>query len=289
MQTHHILGFTEQGFHKVVYHEWGDPEQANALICAHGFTRNSHDFDFLAERFKSHYRVICPDIVGRGESDWLPLSTHYEPLQYIRDMTILLGRINAKTVTWIGTSMGGLIGIILAAMPQTPIKRLILNDVGPFIAKKSMQGLGTALANATEFATLVELEQHLKKIYMGFGPLEERHWQHILKYDHKKNSNGKYRRNYDPAIVQQLHTNQQMELNLWPYWAHVTQPTLVLHGLLSEMLTPGTAQKMQVDKPNVTLIDLPHIGHPASLMIDSEIELVANWLIKHPLNGPTIA
>ena len=176
-------GLSPSGFHRLRYFEWG-ARDAEVVICVHGLTRNAHDFDRLADRLADRYRVVAVDVVGRGDSDWLTDPAHYTYAQYQADMNALLARLDVERVHWIGTSMGGLIGMFLAAVPGTPIASLLLNDVGPFIPKAALQRIADYLVDA-RFSSLQELERHLRTVLAPFGPLRDEDWAHLVRHGHR--------------------------------------------------------------------------------------------------------
>ena len=187
------------GFHRLVYTEWGDATAPRTLICVHGLTRNGRDFDRLAAALSERYRVICPDVPGRGRSDWLP-AADYTIAQYLADMTVLIARLGAVDVDWLGTSMGGLIGMQLAAAAQSPVRRLILNDIGPFIPKAALARIGDYVGKDPHFASLDELEAYLRKIHAPFGPMTDQDWRHLALQGYRRRENGGFGLAYDPAI-----------------------------------------------------------------------------------------
>ena len=170
MRQGNVRCLTPAGFHRMAYVEWGDQDNPRVLVCAHGLTRCSRDFDVLAQALAADYRVVCPDVVGRGESGWLKNPMFYAVPTYVADMASLIARINAEEVHWVGTSMGGLIGMTLAAMPDTPISRLVLNDVGPVVTAASLARIGTYVGKAPRFPSLEAAEQYVRITSASFGP-----------------------------------------------------------------------------------------------------------------------
>src|SRR5260221_3599273 len=197
----HLLGLSPTGFHKVAYVDWrrdslaganGTENRPKTVVCVHGLTRNSRDFDQLAATLVSTQfeRVVCPDIVGRGSSDWLTDPAQYGYPQYLADMNALIARLNVPSVDWIGTSMGGLIGMSLAALPNSPIRRLVLNDVGPVISKAALQRIADYVGLDYRFSSLNALERHLRKIHAPFGPLTDAQWQLMAQYSQRGLADG---------------------------------------------------------------------------------------------------
>lgn len=278
MKTKHVLSSNNAGQHRIVYQDWGDENNPNVLICVHGLTRNSRDFDYLASDLSAQYRVIAPDIVGRGQSDWLPDPSFYTLEQYIKDIAILLKDLNISQADWLGTSLGGLIGMTMATMPNSPIKRLILNDIGPVIKKEAITFLATSLAETPHFKSLAELQGFLKIAYSAMGQLEANHWEHMVTHDHRFTPEGTITRNFDPQITQSVGSISAADLTMWEVWEAVKCQTLVLHGENSVILTPAICDEMLKRNPLASIVTLPGVGHTPSLMVPEQIDIVANWL-----------
>ena len=188
----------------MAYWEWGDPANRHVLVCVHGLSRQGRDFDTLARALCADYRVVCPDVVGRGQSDWLADPTGYQIASYVADMVTLLARLDATSVHWVGTSMGGLIGLGLAALPKSPIERLVLNDVGPTIQADAIARIGTYLGAPIRWNSFEEAADYLWSISQGFGPHTREQWlaltRPMLKPDVVDNQAG-FKPHYDPAIA----------------------------------------------------------------------------------------
>lgn len=281
---HKILGKNSVGTHHIAYQEWGNPQQKKVLIAVHGLTRNSRDFDDLAEELQSDYRIICPDVVGRGESDWLSNPSDYGIPLYISDLLTLIQQLNLTSVDWLGTSMGGLIGMNIAGLPNSPIKRLILNDVGAWIPAKAIQRIAEYLCQEPPtFDDFTKVTEYVKKIYSGFGNLTQAQWESLAKKSVKLNAKGEYRLNYDPAIsisLQELKTNQFQPVDLWMVWSLIQCPVLLLHGENSDLLLSETIEQMQENHPLLEIEHLPNCGHAPSLMSLPEIDIIKRWLNK---------
>jgi pimeloyl-ACP methyl ester carboxylesterase len=278
MKTKHILSSNVAGQHKIAYQDWGDESNPNVLICVHGLTRNSRDFDYLAKKLCDKYRVIAPDIVGRGKSDWLPEAHHYSVEQYIKDMQILLQDLKVQQVDWLGTSLGGIIGMGMAASPNSPVRRLILNDIGPLVRKEVTRMLAQNLAATPEFRSLEELEHFLRIAYRDTGELHDQQWQHMAQHDHQIQADGTIRRAYDPKIFHAIGQFQDGDIDMWPYWDKIQCPALVLHGAESKVLTQDICEEMLARKANTEVVTIPNVGHTPSLMIPGYIDVVAEWL-----------
>lgn len=279
MRQGHVLGLTPLGFHRIAYTEWGDPAARRVVICCHGLTRNGRDFDFLAGELARDARVICPDIVGRGRSDWLRDPLHYAYPQYCADMNALIARTGADEILWLGTSMGGLIGMTLAAQPNSPIKRLVVNDVGPFLPKAALVRIAEYVGRDERFADLSELEAHLRNVHAPFGPLSDEQWRHLAMHGHRRREDGSYGLGYDPAIANNVRLAVQ-DWDLWALWDKIACPVLVLRGQQSDLLLSETAADMTRRGPRAELKTWDGIGHAPALMAPDQIAAVRQWLTQ---------
>ncbi len=278
MEQNSFLSLGPHGFHRIAYTRWGFREAGSTVFCAHGLTRNGRDFDALAQALSDTHQVICPDMAGRGRSDWLLAPQDYTFPTYVNDMAALLAKIGDEKVDWVGTSMGGIIGMMLAIQPNSPINRLILNDVGPMITKESLKGIAQYLGLDLQFDDLEGLEQHLRIIHEPFGPLNDEQWHHLAKHSARKNEKGQYALHYDPAISAPLKENNLEDVDLWPLWDSISCPVLILRGERSDVLSSETAQQMLKRGPDSELVEIPKVGHAPSLMEESQIALIKRWL-----------
>ena len=280
-----LLGLNPEGFHRIAYVEWGDAYAERVVVCVHGLTRQGRDFDFLAHALATRgFRVVCPDVAGRGLSDRLPDPKHYAAPQYLADMTVLIARLGVERVDWVGTSMGGLIGLLLAAQPHTPIRRLVLNDIGPFIAKAALQNIAAYLGADPLFPDLAAAEAYVRDVHSGFGPLTEEGWRHLALHSVRAEPGG-YRLRYDPALAGPFRATAEADADLWAAWAKVRAPVLVLRGELSEVLGAETARLMAAGGPDgagpkAEIVPFSGVGHAPSLMGEDQIGKVADWLGK---------
>ena len=236
------------GLHQVAYWEWGRSDNPQVLVCVHGLSRQGRDFDVIAQRLSARFRVICPDVVGRGESEWLGDPRNYQLPQYVSDMVTLLARLGVGQVDWLGTSMGGLIGLALAAMPASPIKRLILNDVGPTIEFVALQRIASYLGRAPQFENCQQGADYLRGISQSFGPHTDEQWLALSRAMFKPDGD-RCRLHYDPRIGQGLagltpELAKAGEAQLWAAYDAVRCPTLLLRGGDSDLLTRTTAELM---------------------------------------------
>lgn len=277
MRQKHFQGLSPAGFHNVAYTEWGDPASPRVILCCHGLTRNGRDFDALAGTLSQDARVICPDIVGRGRSDWLRDPTHYGYQQYCADMAMLIARLDVDHLDWVGTSMGGLIGMTLAAQMGTPIRKFVINDVGPFVPKEALLRIADYVGLDNRFSSLTSVETHLRKVLAPFGPLTDAQWQHLVAYGHRRRPDGTFGLGYDPAIAVNVKSAVQ-DWDLWALWDRITCPTLVFHGAQSDLLLATTADEMTRRGPKARLVTWEGVGHAPALMAPEQIALVQEWL-----------
>jgi pimeloyl-ACP methyl ester carboxylesterase len=279
MRTHELRCLGPHGFHRVTYYEWGDADNPRVVVCVHGLTRNGRDFDVLAQALSRDFRIICPDVVGRGLSQWLTHKADYGYTQYLGDMAALIARAGAERVSWVGTSMGGLIGMMLAAQPESPIERLIVNDVGPFIPKDSLRRLAAYVGKAVRFDALDQLELYLRTICAPFGALTDAQWRHLAEHSYRKNDDGSLTTSYDPAIASAFPADPQ-DVVLWPVWDAIRCPTLTLRGKESDLLLRETAEEMTRRGPRAQIVEFDGIGHAPMLMSEDQIAVVRGFLLS---------
>jgi len=267
------------GLHRMAYTEWGDAANPRVLICVHGLTRNGRDFDFLAQALSDRYRVVCPDVVGRGASDRLKVADDYHLPLYAGDMVTLIARLDVEQVHWVGTSMGGLIGMALAAQENTPITRLVLNDVGPLITASSIKRIGEYVGKAPTFASIEQAEVYIRFVAATFGALTDAQWRHLTVHAVRPAPGG-YEMAYDPAIGEPFRKAMGDEdVNLWPLYDAVRVPTLLLRGAQSDLLLHDTALEMAQRGPKAQLVEVPNVGHAPMLMDEFQIGAVREFLL----------
>lgn len=272
----HCLG--PHGFHRLHYTEWGDRSCRHVVICAHGLTRNGRDFDTLASRLSERCRVICPDIVGRGRSDWLPEKADYGYPLYLDDMAALIARSGAEQVDWVGTSMGGLIGMLLAALPGAPIRRLLINDVGPFIPVAALERIAAYVGQDQRFVDMAELEAHLRRIHEPFGPLTDAQWRHLAEHGARRADDGRFALNYDPGIADAFQGGVK-DVDLWPLWDKLRCDVLVTRGGRSDLLLEDTAREMvRRGPPGTRVATFAAVGHAPMFMSDDQIAAAEGFL-----------
>lgn len=264
--------------HEIAYLDWGDPASSRVVVCVHGLTRQGRDFDFLARALASKgWRVVCPDVAGRGLSDRLPRAELYGVPQYAADMTALVSALGLGRIDWVGTSMGGLIGMALAAAPTTPIGRLVLNDIGPFLPAQAVRAIGdNVLGSAASYPTFEAAEARLRQVYRSFGPLTDAEWRHIAVHSFVE-AEGGWRPHYDPAIGDAFR-GEIADVSLWELWDAISLPTLVLRGAESELLLRETADEMARRGPRAEIVEVAGCGHAPALFDADQISVVADWL-----------
>ena len=280
MRTDSFLSLNPQGFHRVQYHEWGAQQNQRVLICVHGMVRNSRDFDELALSLSRDYRVVCPDLVGRGQSDWLPSGSSYELNQYLQDMTALIARLQVDQVDWLGTSLGGIIGMLLAACPNSPIRRLILNDIGPQVPQRALRRIAGYVAEPERFDSIEALEARLRQLYSAYEGLSDKQWRQLAIHSARQQDGG-WVMHYDPAIGQAAQAAVDADVDLWPIWQQLQCPRLLLWGARSDVLEAQTVARMQSD-PLLKYLRFEGIGHAPSLMTSEQISPVMDWLRSTP-------
>jgi pimeloyl-ACP methyl ester carboxylesterase len=266
------------GSHALSLTDWGAPDAAQTVVCVHGLTRNGRDFDHLAEVLAADVRVICPDMIGRGRSDRLDDPEQYALPTYVDHMIQLIDRLGLGQIDWVGTSMGGLIGMGVAAADASRIRRLVLNDVGPFLPKAALKRINEYLGLDLRFADLAALEAHLRAIHAGFGPLSDAHWRHLAEHSALAREDGTLGLNYDQRLALPLRREPIEDVDLWPVWDQIRCPVLVLRGAESDLLTPATAAEMACRGPCAEIIKIDGTGHAPVLMAKDQIEIVRNWL-----------
>jgi len=281
-REHSVLCTSPAGLHRMAYTEWGDPANPKVLVCVHGLSRVGRDFDDLALALADDYRVVCPDIVGRGKSDWLTDPKHYMPPQYVSDMVTLIARLNVESVHWVGTSLGGLVGLALAAQAKTPITKLVLNDVGPVLKAVALARIGEYLGSAPHFASFDEAHGYIRAISASFGLKTEAQWKQLTATSLKPDGSG-FRMHYDPAIAEPFKTANAGtgDVVLWPFYDAVHCPTLLVRGANSDLLDHDTAMEMTRRGPKARLVEIPDVGHAPMFMDADQIAIVRDFLLQH--------
>jgi pimeloyl-ACP methyl ester carboxylesterase len=229
------------------------------------------------------YRVVCPDIVGRGRSDWLRNKSLYSIPQYCADIATLLARVGAETVDWVGTSMGGLIGMALAIQPETPIRKLVLNDVGPVITAASLERIGMYLGRAPRFDSIEQVESAVRFVSQPFGPLTDAQWRHLTVHVTRQAADGKFEFAYDPGIAEAFKEVYAAcggkDVENWPLYDAINCPTLLLRGANSDLLTAAAAQEMTQRGPRARLVEIAGVGHAPMMLDDVQVAPVREFLL----------
>lgn len=314
-RLHRFSALDPHGFHEVAYTEWGREDAARIVICVHGLTRNSRDFDALAAALSRDSRVACMDVVGRGRSDWLEHGQDYGFSLYQSDAAALIARLTAtrlvaspvagwrrwfgqqgvpaawdvRQVDWIGTSMGGLIGMLLAARKGSPIRRLVLNDVGPMVPWSALRRLkGTHGNGPSHFEDIAAAEHYLRDACASFGPISDEQWREVTRHSISELESGGFRLGWDPGIIDVMQgkgdddtkfTADFFGIALWSIWDQVRCPVLVLRGENSDLLTADTVRRMQESGPPVQVVEFPGVGHAPWLMSAEQIAVVRDFLL----------
>ena len=272
------------GLHYMAYKEWGDPHNPNVLICVHGVTRVSEDFDIMARELAATYRVVCPDVVGRGRSSWLLDPQFYQLPQYVGDMVTLLARLDAETVDWFGTSMGALIGMGIASLPGNSLRKLIINDVGPTLNPEALTRIGSYIGQAVQFQTFDEGMAYIRAISSTFGTHTDEEWKKLAGDVLRQDKDGKWIRHYDlglavPFKAATPESTRQAQTMLWHAYDAITCPTLLVRGEHSDLLTREVAQDMTQRGPQARLVEVPGVGHAPTFMHADQIAIVKNFLL----------
>jgi pimeloyl-ACP methyl ester carboxylesterase len=270
-----------KGLHRMAYLEWGDPRNRDVLVCVHGLTRSARDFDDLARALCDHYRVICPDVAGRGDSDRLADAMLYVVPQYVADMVTLVARLDVDAVDWVGTSLGGIVGMGLAALTGTPVRKLVLNDVGPVISHASLERIATYVGQTPSFATLEQADAYVRAISAPFGAHSDAEWRFLTETWVRKGADGAWRPHYDPRIVDAYRaTMPKGDLEFWSVYDAVRCPTLVLRGAESDLLSKNTVREMSQRGPKAKFVEIAGVGHAPTLLHADQIALVRDFLLS---------
>ncbi len=276
------------GFHTMAYREWGAPTNRKVLVCVHGLTRVGNDFDRLAQALAQDYRVVCPDVVGRGRSEWLHDARYYGIAQYVADMVTLLARLDADTVDWVGTSMGGLIGMSLAGQPGASIRRMVINDVGPTIDAAALARIGEYLGKPVRFASEDQAIDYISAISAPFGLTAREDWREITLPALKRDGDGAtagWVLHYDPRIGEPLRATSAEaaaagEAALWGLYANIKARVLLTRGAQSDLLSHATAQRMTETGPRARLVEFEAVGHAPMFMHADQIEVVRQFFLE---------
>lgn len=262
----------------LAYLDWGAPGASRTVVCVHGLTRNAHDFDVLGATLAARgCRVVAVDVAGRGRSGWLADPSQYDVQVYAAQFTRLFELLGLRGVDWIGTSMGGLIGMVLAAGESPPVTRLVVNDIGPFVASVTMAQIRGYLGLDLVFKDSAEVEAHLRLIHASFGKLTDAEWRALAEHSSRATPEG-LRLHYDPAIREPFIATAEGNIDLWQAWDRIRCPTLVLHGAESVLLSVDVLEQMRSRGPAIDVVTFEGIGHAPALMSDDQIAVIERWL-----------
>jgi pimeloyl-ACP methyl ester carboxylesterase len=267
-------------FRRLAFEEWGDAG-APPVVCVHGLTRNGRDFDVLARALADSYRVICPDLPGRGHSDWLEDPMLYQAQHYVTALAHLLAWIG-RDVAWVGTSLGGICGMVIAAMDGSPISRLVLNDVGPFIPAEALTRIRDYMVASGDspmmarFPDIESIERHLRLIHAPFGPLSDAQWAALARDSARALPDGRFTMHYDPKIAEPLRGHDPVDVDMWAFWDRIRVPRMVIRGAASDILLPDTFARMEAS--GAEAFEVPITGHAPPLLDPLQIEAIRSFL-----------
>jgi pimeloyl-ACP methyl ester carboxylesterase len=280
----HVQCLHQGGLHRIAYWQWGNPANPRVLVCVHGLTRQGRDFDTLARSLCDQYRVVCPDVVGRGRSEWLADPMHYAVPQYVADMVTLLARLDAREVDWVGTSMGGLIGLGVAALKGSPLRRFVINDVGPTIEAAAITRIGGYVGQPMRWSSLDEAADALWGISQGFGPHTRDQWLALTEPQLQRDGDV-WKPRSDPSIAVPFKAVTPAmaaagEALLWQAWDRLRLPTLLLRGADSDLLSAATAKAMTERGPRARLVSFDGVGHAPMLVQPDQVAAVREFLLS---------
>jgi len=278
---HFLIREADGSARKIAYWSWGNKAAPKVLFCVHGMTRNGRDFDFLARHFGDDYRIICPDVAGRGKSDWLKDKSGYHNFTYAADMLRLTQLLKLPEIYWLGTSMGGLIGILIAASQPGLIKKMALNDIGPFIPKSALKRIAEYTGQNPVFPDLEAAKKYFRAIYAPWGVKNDEDLEHMMTYSLVGGA-GELTIGNDPGIGANFRDEkgdlkELPDFDLWEFWDKITCPVLVLRGETSDIFPKEVAEKMRDRGPKAKVIEFPGIGHAPSLMEESQVRVLTEW------------
>jgi pimeloyl-ACP methyl ester carboxylesterase len=270
---------SSSGLHRVAYLEWGRVDNPRVVVCVHGLTRCAHDFDFLARDLATDYRVVSADLPGRGDSDWLMDPSEYQMPVYLNDMVTLLARLDVETVYWVGTSLGGLVGMALAAFQQTPVSKLVLNDVGPVLGAASLARIHDYVGKWPPLPTMQAAEAYVRAVSAPFGEHSNAEWRFLSEHVVRNNADGSFRMHYDPSLALPLDADRAThDVELWNIYDKIRCPTMVLRGEWSDLLSRDTTNSMAERGPRAKVVEIVGVGHAPTLIHEDQVALVRGFL-----------
>lgn len=299
----YVMCASPAGTHRMAYWEWGDQANENVLLCVHGLTRTGRDFDDVAQCLLDHYRVVCPDVVGRGKSDWLVNPAGYGVPQYVSDMLTLIARLNPSRLDWLGTSMGGLIalglaGALVMSAAQRPdrgafglapeqtlrLNKLVLNDVGPQLNIDGLSRIVDYVGKSPQFDNFSQAVDYVRSVSEGFGQHTTEQWEQLTRYVFNRQGDH-WIKHYDvrlaePMALQSQASVEAAERMLWAAYQSIEAPILIIRGEQSDLLSKQAAQQMLVRNSNASLVEFPDVGHAPTLRTKSQIQPIMNFLLE---------
>ena len=276
-----VRGLSTSGFHRIAYAEWGPSDAETTVICVHGLTRQGRDFDYLASALAGRgYRVVCPDLVGRGRSDWLPNVLDYVFPQYCADMATLLATLGSKNIHWIGTSLGGLIGMVLSAMSGSPISSLVVNDIGPDVPISAVARVGFRIAgDPVSFVSIEEAEHYNRKVFAACGALTDEQWRHFTVHALRRDeTRDRYVPAIDPKVGAAYGLLWYYQMTLWQFWEKIQVPILAIHGAQSDFVPERLIREMKRRRAQMASHEVAGTGHMPMLMSAEEIGVIISFL-----------
>jgi pimeloyl-ACP methyl ester carboxylesterase len=276
------------GLHHMAYKEWGDQDNPNVLVCVHGVTRVGDDFDSMARALAGHYRVVCPDVAGRGRSDRLRNPQLYVVPQYVSDMVTLVARVTARTgggqIDWFGTSMGGLIGMVLASLAGNPVRKLVLNDIGPTLDPQALLRIGDYIGQDLRFPSFEAAAKFVRDVSLSFGQHSDAEWHKLASDVLRQENDGQWVRHYDMGLALPFRaatpeSAKADEAALWAAYDAIRCPTLLVRGAESDLLSRVTAEEMTGRGPRATLVEIADVGHAPTFIHDDQIAIARKFLL----------
>lgn len=266
------------GLHRLAYWQWGDPRNDRVVVCVHGLSRTGRDFDTLARRLSATHRVVCPDMIGRGRSERVADPMLYQVPQYVADCVTLIARLDVPSVAWVGTSMGGLIGMMLAALDGAPLARLLLNDVGPVLSAEGLTRIRDYVGADPTFASFEDGEAEVRRLSAGFGPLTDAQWRLLSRHTIVPRDGGGWGFHYDPRIATPIRAQADAAPPLWPWYDRIACPVWLVRGAQSDLLAAEVADEMTRRGPRAVRVDVPGVGHAPTFIPDDQIAIVEQFL-----------